>query len=124
MTSQAKTAYITGGASGIGRAVASMLAQKGVNLILADINLEGAQIVAKELTESHNIQVKTFKVDVADWKQQEAAFKEAASGTRIDYVFAIAGIGERAWIGNAPDGEYAEPNLLVCSSWVPLWGLG
>ena len=117
MAEKGKTAYMTGGASGIGRAVASMLAQKGVNVILADINLEGAQNVAKELTTSHGIQAKGVKIDVSVWKEQEAAFKEAAEGRRIDYVFPIAGIGERTWAKNEPgskEGEYDEPNLVVC----------
>ncbi|GHT86721.1 D-threitol dehydrogenase [Bacteroidia bacterium] len=45
-----KTAIITGGAAGIGRATAEFLAGKGVNLILADLN-PGADKIAKSISE-------------------------------------------------------------------------
>ena len=41
-----KVAIITGGASGIGRALCEELARTGTIIIAADINLEGAQQVA------------------------------------------------------------------------------
>jgi NAD(P)-dependent dehydrogenase (short-subunit alcohol dehydrogenase family) len=47
-----KTAIITGGAAGIGRATAEFFAQKGVNLVLADLN-PGADSIAKELGAGH-----------------------------------------------------------------------
>ena len=117
MSSTKRTAYITGGASGIGRAIADMLAKRQVDLILADVNLSGAQQVASQLSDTHDVKCQAVQVDVADWKQQKSAFKEAASKTRIDYVFPIAGIGEKPWTKNDPssnEGEYEEPNLVVC----------
>ena len=42
-----KTVIVTGGASGIGRAAAIRLAQEGANVCLADIDIEGAERVAK-----------------------------------------------------------------------------
>jgi len=38
-----KVALVTGGASGIGRATARLLAARGVKVALADLNLDGAQ---------------------------------------------------------------------------------
>jgi len=43
-----KTAIITGGAAGIGFATAEFFAEKGVNLVLADLN-ENADAAAKKL---------------------------------------------------------------------------
>lgn len=44
-----ETALVTGGASGIGRATAALLAAAGARVIIADVNLAGAQEVAASL---------------------------------------------------------------------------
>jgi len=48
-TLQGRVAIVTGGASGIGRASALRLAREGVRICVADLNLEGAEAVAKEI---------------------------------------------------------------------------
>jgi NAD(P)-dependent dehydrogenase (short-subunit alcohol dehydrogenase family) len=45
-----KLAIVTGGASGIGRALSKGLAQRGGALVIADINAEGAEQVASAIT--------------------------------------------------------------------------
>jgi len=45
-----RIAFITGAASGIGRATAYHLAQEGAHVVIADLNLEGAQAVADDIT--------------------------------------------------------------------------
>ena len=47
-----KVAVVTGGASGIGRAIAQAMAGAGAYLVIADLNLEAAQKAAAELTQS------------------------------------------------------------------------
>jgi rhamnulose-1-phosphate aldolase/alcohol dehydrogenase len=47
-----KVALITGGASGIGRAAARLLAQRGAHVVVADLNLEGARAVAGEIVDA------------------------------------------------------------------------
>jgi meso-butanediol dehydrogenase/(S,S)-butanediol dehydrogenase/diacetyl reductase len=44
-----KTAIVTGGATGIGRAIAASLAAHGVRIVLADLNLDAAKKAAAEL---------------------------------------------------------------------------
>ncbi|HUH52203.1 MAG TPA: glucose 1-dehydrogenase [Flavobacterium sp.] len=44
-----KTAIVTGGANGIGKATAMMLAKHGANIAIGDFNLEDAQKTAKEI---------------------------------------------------------------------------
>ncbi len=44
-----KVALVTGGAQGIGRAIALHLARDGAAVVAADLNLEGAEAVAAEI---------------------------------------------------------------------------
>ncbi|MCL6511536.1 MAG: bifunctional aldolase/short-chain dehydrogenase [Anaerolineae bacterium] len=50
-----RVALVTGAASGIGRAIARRLAQEGAHVVIADINLAGAQEVATELVKTHGL---------------------------------------------------------------------
>lgn len=62
-----KTAIVTGGAQGLGEALARRLDQEGCNVVVADINFEAANQVAVSL--NNGIAV---KVDVTDEKEVEA----------------------------------------------------
>ena len=44
-----KVAIVTGGGSGLGEAIGKALAAEGVRVVLSDINLEGAERVAREI---------------------------------------------------------------------------
>ncbi len=90
MTSR-KTIFITGGASGIGRAVAQKFGARGWFVGLADIDEAGMRETAATLSSG---QCSTRKLDVRDraaWDEALAACA-AASGGRIDVVFNNAGI--------------------------------
>ena len=45
-----KSVIVTGAASGFGTAIARKFSQEGAWLVLADLNIEGAEALAKELT--------------------------------------------------------------------------
>ncbi|MGX1675507.1 SDR family NAD(P)-dependent oxidoreductase [Streptomyces sp. NPDC055400] len=47
-----KVAIVTGGASGVGAATASVLAREGAAVVVADINASGAEAVAKQIQAS------------------------------------------------------------------------
>lgn len=66
-----KTAVITGGAEGIGKAIAVRAAAEGMKLVLADINPEKLQATVAEF-EAQGVEVIGQKVDVADAKQVDA----------------------------------------------------
>ena len=63
-----QVAVVTGGARGIGKAIADALARKGVNLVIADISLEQAKDTSAEL---ENLGVKTMPVKLDVSKSDE-----------------------------------------------------
>src|SRR5690625_1878393 len=48
-----KVAFVTGGAGGIGSATCERLLAEGAHVVVADINLEGAQDLAAEINERY-----------------------------------------------------------------------
>ena len=86
-----KTIFITGGASGIGRAVAQRFGREGWFVGIADINEDGmagtAALIPAGFSSQHKLDVR----DRAAWDAALAACAEAAGG-RIDVVFNNAGI--------------------------------
>lgn len=61
-----QAAIITGGAQGLGEALAKRLDQEGCNVVVADINMESAEKVAASLTNGV-----AFQVDVSNEQQVE-----------------------------------------------------
>lgn len=86
-----KTIFITGGASGIGRAVAVKFGQQGWFVGIADINEAGARETAAMLPAGKN---SVHKLDVRDREAWDVALADCAkaSGGRIDVVFNNAGV--------------------------------
>ncbi len=85
-----KKAFITGAASGLGRATAELFVREGAQVALADINEEGAQEVAQQI----GSQAHAFALDVRDeqqWKQALNQAHEAMGG--INILVNNAGIG-------------------------------
>lgn len=86
-------ALITGGASGIGRAFGEELARRGAEVILADIDGDGAAKVAAAITSSGG-RAKAARLDVRDRVAALALVDETISHAgRLDYVFNNAGTG-------------------------------
>lgn len=85
-------AIVTGGASGIGRAVAEELAARGAEVVLADIDAADAEGVAAAIRERGG-RASAQRLDVAD----AAAFRALVDATlaragRLDWLFNNAGI--------------------------------
>jgi NAD(P)-dependent dehydrogenase (short-subunit alcohol dehydrogenase family) len=88
-----KVALITGGASGIGRALAEELAEQGVEVVLADRQAELAEDVARAIRQT-GAKATTHELDVRDPAQFQRVVDETVARTgRIDYLFNNAGIG-------------------------------
>ena len=67
-----KRTIVTGGGSGIGRATAKLLASEGARVCVADLDLAGAESVAKEIQEAGGESF-AFAMDTRDVEQNEAA---------------------------------------------------
>lgn len=89
---EGKTALVTGGYRGIGKAVAEGMAAAGANIVLWDL-IDAAE-VAKGIAEKYGVKVRAFVCDVTDPAQVEETMKQAgkAMGT-LDILFNNAGIG-------------------------------
>ena len=74
-----KMAFVTGGASGLGRASSLMLAKEGAKVAVSDVNSDGAKAVADEINARYPGQGFAYRLDVtkeAQW--QEALAKPLA----------------------------------------------
>ena len=92
-----RVVIITGGASGIGRALAERLARRGEHLVLLDINDAGLASVAEQLgaiASSRGGSVRTHVVDVRDPDAVEDVVASTwAELGRVDVMVNNAGIG-------------------------------
>lgn len=87
-----KVAIITGAASGIGKRIAEVYAANGAAIAIADIDLEGANATAAELTAQGGRAI-GVKMDVTDEAQVDAGVAEVAEKLgRIDILVSNAGI--------------------------------
>lgn len=87
-----KVALVTGGAQGIGKAIALLLAKNGADVAISDINLEKAQETANEI-QGMGKRSLALKANVSDFKEVEQIV-EAIVGQlgRIDILVNNAGI--------------------------------
>lgn len=106
-TLQNQVLMITGGASGIGRATVRRCAQKGAKVVVADLNLEGAQGVVEEVTAAGG-QAHAVAVNVADFAEVESAVQSAVDAFgRLDGIFNNAGIaGGAPLLDHDPEKDY------------------
>jgi NAD(P)-dependent dehydrogenase (short-subunit alcohol dehydrogenase family) len=87
MDINAASAIVTGGASGIGAAVARQLAAKGAKVVVADLNAEKGEALA------HEIGGVFAPVDVTKTEQIKAAIEQAEELGPVRVLVNSAGIG-------------------------------
>ncbi len=76
-----KVAIVTGGASGFGASIARLLSQRGAAVMIADLNLEGAERVAAELR-STGARASATACDVA-FRDMVSQTRQAFGGLHI-----------------------------------------
>jgi 2-hydroxycyclohexanecarboxyl-CoA dehydrogenase len=93
---EGRKALVTGGASGIGAAIARRLAAEGARVTIGDVNEEGAQAVAAEISGE------AVRLDVTDYESVKTAVE--STGT-LDILVNNAGTDEFAFF------TYTDPDL-------------
>jgi sorbitol-6-phosphate 2-dehydrogenase len=90
---QDRIAIVTGGAQGLGAAISRRLAQEGANAIVADIQLSGAEDVARTIVGESGRRALALTVDVTDEAQvRQMVGRTVAEWGRLDILVANAGI--------------------------------
>jgi NAD(P)-dependent dehydrogenase (short-subunit alcohol dehydrogenase family) len=100
-----KVAFVTGAASGIGRATALAFAREGASVVVADVSEPSNQETAR-LIEEQGGQAIAIKCDVTLAEDVKAALDQTIEAFgRLDFAFNNAGIEPRK---AAPTAEYEE----------------
>ncbi|WP_395153341.1 SDR family NAD(P)-dependent oxidoreductase [Ilumatobacter sp.] len=113
-----KTAVITGGASGIGLAMAHRFGAAGMNLVIGDIEVPAMEAAVTELTAA-GYQVVSLQVDVREIEQQRELERVAIEAFgNVHILCNNAGVGA--------GGPVADPDNLEVWRWtidINLWGV-
>jgi NAD(P)-dependent dehydrogenase (short-subunit alcohol dehydrogenase family) len=103
---QGKSALLTGGAGGIGRALAAGLCGAGAQTAICDINIEKSMEVAKELT-AKGQKAKAFRLDLMKLESVRACVDAvAADFGRIDILINCGGINKREGLLDVEEATY------------------
>ena len=108
MSFEGKIALVTGGAQGIGKAIAVRLAREGTNVVIADVKVDLAQAVVEELRE-HKASATALQADVSDPSQAEELVKKVVEESlRLDILVNNAGITRDALLIRTSDEDWDE----------------
>jgi NAD(P)-dependent dehydrogenase (short-subunit alcohol dehydrogenase family) len=100
---EGKVAIVTGAGSGIGRAIALGLAGEGTSVTIADIDVEKADAVAREI-EATGAMATGIAVDVSSTEQVNAMVEETVKRFgRLDILVNNAGRAARGFVGEMED---------------------
>ncbi|SMH46990.1 SDR family oxidoreductase [Azospirillum agricola] len=102
-----RTAFVTGGGGGIGRAVCERLAAEGAAVVVADIGLEPAEQVASALRDGGAVS-HAVRLDVSDRASWEAAVAALPEPLRaVDILVNVAGIVRDRSLVKMSDAEWS-----------------
>ena len=121
-----RAAIVTGGGSGIGRATACLLADEGARVCVADINLENAESVTKEIVEKGG-EAFACATDVTQVEANDAMVAETVERySALDIVQEVCGgaaatvaIGTCAAFGGLPAAAPNPTGALSVADAVP-----
>jgi NAD(P)-dependent dehydrogenase (short-subunit alcohol dehydrogenase family) len=106
MRMQGKRGVVTGAASGLGREVARVFAAEGANVVVADVNADGAEAVAEEIRGAGRTAVPQA-TDVTDEGQVIAALERSESEWGgLDFLVNNAGVQLEKPLHETSNDEY------------------
>jgi 2-keto-3-deoxy-L-fuconate dehydrogenase len=98
-------AVVTGGASGIGQAVAEMFASHGACVHILDLNEKQAESVAAAICDTGG-EAKTHLCDVSVWQNVEQVFDDVIAEGPIDILVNSAGIPHVGTLENTTQEDF------------------
>jgi 2-keto-3-deoxy-L-fuconate dehydrogenase len=103
---QGKTAVITGGGSGIGKAIAEVFAQQGAQVVVADLNAAAAEEMVNAIQKDKGRAI-ALAVNVADQGALKEAINQVVSKVgRIDILVNSAGISHIGKLDTTPEADF------------------
>ncbi len=103
-----KVALVTGGGSGIGKAISKTFAEQGAKVHILDFNLEGANQTVSEIESLGNIAT-SHQCDVSNQQNVNEIIKKISASENVDILVNNAGI---AHVGNIEAVEEADLDRL------------
>jgi 2-keto-3-deoxy-L-fuconate dehydrogenase len=100
-----KTAIVTGGGSGIGRAIALKFAANGGAVRIFDVHLQSAEAVANEIINAGGT-ASAHTCDVSDQTAVVATFNDIAQPGRVDILVNNAGISQIGNVESTPEDAF------------------
>jgi 2-deoxy-D-gluconate 3-dehydrogenase len=101
-----KTAIVTGGALGIGQAIARRLAEAGAAVVIADINIEAAKTTADEIA-SRRAKAFALRADASRVEDAQATVRQAVERFgRLDILVNNAGIFPFTPVLDLPEAQW------------------
>jgi 2-keto-3-deoxy-L-fuconate dehydrogenase len=100
-----KVALVTGGASGIGQAIALCFAEHGAAIRIVDLNVEAAQQTAERIAQLGGAAT-AHQCDLTDAVSTRALFKEILALSRVDILVNSAGVSHVGRLDNTGDEDF------------------
>ncbi len=117
---EGRTAVVTGGASGIGRALCRALGREGAVVHVADINADGAKEVSDAIVSTGG-RASFHAVDVARQEEVKQLIRDAVTRTgRLDYMFNNAGIAIGGEVRDMDDADWK--HIIDVNLWGVIYG--
>ncbi|MDR1384208.1 MAG: SDR family oxidoreductase [Planctomycetaceae bacterium] len=106
-----KTALVTGGVTGLGKAISTLFAQEGANVVLNyRTRVEEASSLAAELKQKYSVEALSAYADISDENSVKAMFEEAES----QFGTVQIAVNNAAYCANPPCVDLELPEFQKC----------